>query len=1328
MAQCKQTPQEFIKNAFTPQIAVLCTPLAEGSCQKNNLNFIELLQPFSKLSNDVHYKDPAGTVITIRNLKLTFLDVNSRPPQTTLARKFLNSSVSELSDFRTENFTTSDHTLNITLTTPWFEAWRDTFLRVQYPSDHEYTKHFLSCVLVVSSAEINVIESIIQLSQSLNQMQNNAPGKLPKWFSSNVLKYYVIIHDNVEGNIDVANEAYESVKGSYGEANCFLLRMNSRPPGAANTEHLPDPWSQFISCNIESRDYNPTPESSPYTSRAIFDTSQDSDTKTNLNYHPLSPDTEDLIMSTSATEKDKTVSNNSKLKSHGLCLSTEDVEQVKLFLHEFTKTCLLPYIEKQIHQLSDVISNKKGVSRSLFSATKRWFNPNKPGASSVAVNNLIYAPDSPELQVRRLGDLYFMFGHYLLAFQAYHLAKRDYNTDQAWLYYAGALEMAALAAFMANESSRKTYDYMEESITTYMNTCKMPQFATRATLLSSECLKSRGLFGEAAHQLIRMTSEESDLRSALFLEQAAYCFLHSKMVRKYAFHMVLAGHRFSKAAQRKHSLRSYKQAHQIYEYSGWDLAEDHIHYTIGRQAHNLHSFDEAVKSFARLLNGDSKQSGQQQSVFLKEYLTILGNKLLKEDDDGIPILALPELDSDSLKLLMEPTPPLTTPGKVPAMGVNFLERDGAEVAARWNKLEEILVQEAFGSLPLTFKPMITLYSVHNLAKNVPTAIVNEPIQVCVQLINSLQIVLQLKDIYLIWCFKNDDLVASNENNSNNVDNFVKTHVTKSILLQSNCNQNIILALTPLVTGVITLKGICYTLTSSNTPTDNIFIKGKQLFNFDKSGTKNVEIKVVPLAPCLQVTFSEFSLEFLCDEVQKVTIDFQNTGTLPLHKVYMATSAPEYLCNCETKTKELPEFSANCTPAMREKFIRDNHITSVPLPNDRLEPGQSTTVAIFIKAPNVPGPCLVDLLIYYENANAGVVPRYRLVRHKWNLSVQESIKVDVTVQESFNAKQVEEIAVVLKASNLNKLHSSTLTEISLLNVGMLSKFWSFIENVVTPKYINLHSQESAHILLKARRLNEKKSVYSNIYLNHERSMRQHLSSAYIAFAKKTEHCQVNLFNEFESSPEGKDGIVFVQWQALVNDPQKRVVDGQTQIRIKVHKTSDDQSDVDEFAALSDPATLLEVSLNKDKQSENRTQQTKVTCTLIYPAIVEHNFQKEKFCVVPVTLLLHSVVTDADLSVIVNTLGATSGPPPPTHSDLFYPYASKNFSWLGTGSAVREVKPLATEPVKLSAVVSRPGTFDLGARIEIFCSSTDQVDAPELQTCQIQSALIVIDGDS
>lgn len=57
MAQCKLTPREFISNTFSPQIAAVCTSAADATCQKNNLSFVELLQPFCKLNtegNDVY--------------------------------------------------------------------------------------------------------------------------------------------------------------------------------------------------------------------------------------------------------------------------------------------------------------------------------------------------------------------------------------------------------------------------------------------------------------------------------------------------------------------------------------------------------------------------------------------------------------------------------------------------------------------------------------------------------------------------------------------------------------------------------------------------------------------------------------------------------------------------------------------------------------------------------------------------------------------------------------------------------------------------------------------------------------------------------------------------------------------------------------------------------------------------------------------------------------------------------------------------------------------------------------------------------------------------
>lgn len=103
-----------------------------------------------------------------------------------------------------------------------------------------------------------------------------------------------------------------------------------------------------------------------------------------------------------------------------------------------------------------------------------------------------------------------------------------------------------------------------------MSFYRMPQYAVRATLLSVQCLCNRGMYSEAARQLIRMTSEDCDLRSAVLLEQAALCFLcepvRRALPRKYAFHMVLAGHRYSKAGQRKHSLRCYKHAYQVIKF------------------------------------------------------------------------------------------------------------------------------------------------------------------------------------------------------------------------------------------------------------------------------------------------------------------------------------------------------------------------------------------------------------------------------------------------------------------------------------------------------------------------------------------------------------------------------------------------------------------------------------------------------------------------------------------------------------------------------------------------------------------------------------------
>ena len=55
----------------------------------------------------------------------------------------------------------------------------------------------------------------------------------------------------------------------------------------------------------------------------------------------------------------------------------------------------------------------------------------------------------------------------------------------------------------------------------------------------------------AFNTIFTFSLQESDLLSAILLEQAAHCFLRTQppRIRKYAFNMILAGHRYSKAAQ-----------------------------------------------------------------------------------------------------------------------------------------------------------------------------------------------------------------------------------------------------------------------------------------------------------------------------------------------------------------------------------------------------------------------------------------------------------------------------------------------------------------------------------------------------------------------------------------------------------------------------------------------------------------------------------------------------------------------------------------------------------------------------------------------------------
>lgn len=609
-----------------------------------------------------------------------------------LARKMLNESVASVTSVETFKTIEIDENLSINIPDPvvWFEQWRDIFFAVQFPADHEYTKHYISCLIVVSSSDPNPLESVNQLIQKVQMMQNVTPSKLPKWFSTEILNCYVMLHDGCNGDLSKAQQGFEAIKSVYGDNKCFLLQINSNQK--AQTD-VTDVWIKFIRQHQRNEGaFSDQAETTAKLPPEIVQITMTSNETFNIDQgppevivaHPLSPVTEtghDILQNTNMTDSTDSISQNLSKDfrstdiiegTHGQFLSQVDLDNLRHFIQDFTIRALIPFVEKQVGILNESIANKKGVSRSLLSATKRWFVTNKPPAGTNQ-SSVAYTQDSTELQTRKLGDLYFMFGNYSLAYQAYHQAKRDFNADSAWQYYAGALEMAALSAFMQGASNRKTYDYMEEAIVTYLNYCRMPQFATRATLLSLECLKASNMYSEACRQLTRMTSEDSDLRSALLLEQAAFCYISSPLpyYRKFAFHMVLAAHRYQRAGQRKHSYRAHKLAYEVYKGKQWNLAVDHVLHTVGKQAMSLKKLDEASNLFAHLLRPSAWKDAEKQTLFFMDYIS--AQKALLNQAETVELLdvALPVIEQSSIKVLVTSRPPVANPLFVPASNITI---------------------------------------------------------------------------------------------------------------------------------------------------------------------------------------------------------------------------------------------------------------------------------------------------------------------------------------------------------------------------------------------------------------------------------------------------------------------------------------------------------------------------------------------------------------------------------------------------------------------------------------------------------------------------------
>ncbi|XP_026147081.1 trafficking protein particle complex subunit 8-like isoform X2 [Carassius auratus] len=1087
MAQCVQSVQEFIQDSFVPMVAVLCSEDAERVTRKNSLSFPELLRPFCRLTSEGHLRDPNNQVVVVKGLRISVTGINTRPPQTPEMHRLLSQMVSvcQPPEGSPANvITAGDYDINISATTPWFETYRENFLQSMPASEHEFLNHYLACMLVVSSREAVPTEQFLKLSQEQHRIQHSGEYTHPKWFIPNTLKYYVLLHDISEGDEERADSVYEDMKQRYGTQGCYLLKINSRSGSTGADEQMPDPWSQYLH---KSSIHNPEIYEESAVSNAVennIGTEEDGvdpsirdgvsethplqlDQPADAGYPSNNSSQSVNNVDVMRPEKPGSVISNTTPTPRGTCLTLNDHDHIRQFIQEFTFRGLLPHIEKNIRQLNDQLVSRKGLSRSLFSATKKLFGGGKVPEKSIAelknTAGLLYPSEAPELQIRKMADLCFLVQHYELAYNCYHTAKKDFLSDQAMLYAAGALEMAAVAAFLQSGAPRPyPAHYMDTAIQTYRDVCKNMLLAERCCLLSAEILKSQTKYSDAATLLIKMTSEDSDLRSALLLEQAAHCFINmrSPMVRKFAFHMILAGHRFSKAGQKRHALRCYCQALQVYKGKGWTLAEDHINFTIGRQSFTLRQPENAVAAFRHILINDSKQSAVQQAAFLREYLYVYKSMSQLTGDSSLPQLPLPFVHSSQTRVFFGHERRLAEGEKQAATHVSLDQEFDRDLSPLWRELEERVVAVANkGTVPITFQPSQCCLNSQTDNLRYPLAVVEEPIIVEVVFRNLLKVPLALSALSLLWKFTPKDFsdpqgstageTITNEKEAaflketTALNDIIDTQVIPQFTITPEETKVARLKLLPHKTGELHVLGVVYNLGTGEVDNSegslagdlmcvrgqqNLEIQGPRL-NMTKEEKTSVRYGpdrrldpiITPPMPLLEVFFINFPTGLLCGEIRKAWVEFVNVSAVPLTGLRVASTHPEFFTfgsatsdltpvtptaaeHCSAyKTVAMPPSVATVSLVSPAAFGVTNGdrpvVAEIPLSQGVLGPGEALQIPLWLRGPDREGVHEINFLFYYESTEKTAKLSHRVLRHTAFICASRSLSVRATASRS-----------------------------------------------------------------------------------------------------------------------------------------------------------------------------------------------------------------------------------------------------------------------------------------------------------------------------------------
>lgn len=265
--------------------------------------------------------------------------------------------------------------------------------------------------------------------------------------------------------------------------------------------------------------------------------------------------------------------------------------------------------------------------------------------------------------------------------------------------------------------------------------------ATRAMLWCGSYQQAAGRYLSANHLLMRAHFEEENARAALLLEQAAHALLRVQppSIRKFAFHMVLAGLRFHSCGQKQLAINAYRQVTGIYHHHEWRFIEEHLNDLLGKQLREGADYQGAMTHFMHLLECLHRPPATQQH-YLTQFLEAV--KKVEETQGGtaqvVSGLGIPSVNTTDVTVIFDDQHCTGNQG-----ALQFSE-------AHWRRLESSLtgvVGDSQSSNWLEGLKQVVDHEEYN------TCVVGEEVLVKVEFKNNLQVKLRITEAQLVCEFR-----------------------------------------------------------------------------------------------------------------------------------------------------------------------------------------------------------------------------------------------------------------------------------------------------------------------------------------------------------------------------------------------------------------------------------------------------------------------------------------------------------------------------------------------------------------------------------------------